>query len=74
MSAAQIDEQRRKEIGESCTNEAWKAGATASVTALGLAGAVVGGANTFWQGFRRSLGVSGKAALVVSCPVAMLAQ
>ena len=36
------------------------------MTALLVAGAAVGGANTFLAGFRRSLGVSGKAALVVS--------
>jgi hypothetical protein len=66
MSAAQLDEQRRQEIGKRCKKEAWQAGTKASLTALGLAGATVGGANTFWHGFRTSLGVSGKAALVVS--------
>ena len=66
MSAAQLDEQRRQEIGERCKKEAWKEGAKASLTALGLAGATVGAAHTFWHGFRTSLGVSGKAALVVS--------
>ncbi len=66
MSAAQLDEQRRQEIGKRCKKEAWQAGTKASLTTLGLAGATVGGANTFWHGFRTSLGVSGKAALVVS--------
>ncbi len=66
MSAAQVDEKRRKQIEDECTKEAWKAGATASATALGLAGATIGGANYFFHGFRTSLGVSGKAALIVS--------
>ena len=66
MSAAKVDEDRRKEIGEACKAEAWRTGATSALTALGLSGAAVGGANYFFHGFRTSLGVSGKAALVVS--------
>ena len=66
MAAGKLDEDRRKQIESDCVSEAWKTGATSAVTALGLAGAAVGGANYFFQGFRTSLGVSGKAALVVS--------
>ena len=66
MAAGKLDEDRRKKIESDCVSEAWKTGATSAVTALGLAGAAVGGANYFFQGFRTSLGVSGKAALVVS--------
>ena len=66
MSAAQVNEQRRKEIQQKCTKEAWQVGGKSALTALGLAGAAVGGANYFFHGFRTSLGVSGKAALVVS--------
>lgn len=67
MSAqAKIDEDKRKQIESDCVAEAWRTGATSAITALGLAGAAVGGANYFFQGFRNSLGVSGKAALVVS--------
>ena len=63
----EVDAIKRQEIGAECTSAAWKAGATSAATALGLAGAAVGGANYFFQGFRRALGVSGKAALVVWC-------
>lgn len=42
------------------------------MTALGLSGAIVGGANYFFHGFRTSLGVSGKAALVVSTAAACM--
>ena len=66
MAAAQVDADRRKQIETDCVAEAWRTGATSAVTALGVAGAAVGGANYFFQGFRSSLGVSGKAALVVS--------
>lgn len=66
MSAGKIDEDRRKQIESDCVSEAWKIGAKSAATALGLAGAAVGGANYFFHGFRTSLGVSGKAALVVS--------
>lgn len=66
MSAGQVDNDRRKKIQDDCTAEAWAAGAKSSLTALVLAGATVGAANTFLAGFRRSLGVSGKAALIVS--------
>lgn len=66
MAAAKIDEDRRKQIETDCVAEAWRTGATSAATALGVAGAAVGGANYFFQGFRSSLGVSGKAALVVS--------
>ena len=65
MAAAKIDEDRRKQIEAACVAEAWRTGATSAITALGVAGAAVGGANYFLQGFRTSLGVSGKAALVV---------
>ena len=67
MSAAAIDEERRKQIQAECESEAWAVGGKAAATALALSGATVGGANYFFQGFRRSLGVSGKAALIVSC-------
>ena len=75
MPSPKIDEDRRKQIESDCVTEAWKTGATSAATALGLAGAAVGGANYFFQGFRTSLGVSGKAALVVSLvlQLAMLA-
>ena len=66
MAAAKVDEDRRKQIETDCVAEAWRTGATSAVTALGVAGAAVGGANYFLKGFRNSLGVSGKAALVVS--------
>ena len=66
MAAAKVHEDRRKQIETDCVAEAWRTGATSAVTALGIAGAAVGGANYFFQGFRSSLGVSGKAALVVS--------
>lgn len=66
MVAAKVDEDRRKQIESDCVAEAWRTGATSAVTALGVAGAAVGGANYYFQGFRSSLGVSGKAALVVS--------
>lgn len=66
MAAAQVDEDRRKQIETDCVAEAWRTGAKSAITALGVAGAAVGGANYFFQGFRSSLGVSGKAALVVS--------
>ena len=66
MSAAQVDQDRRQRIGAECEAEAWRVGAKAAVTALGLAGAAVGGANYLFRGFRTSLGVSGKAALIVS--------
>ena len=66
MAAAKVDEDRRKQIEADCVAEAWRTGATSAITALGVAGAAVGGANYFFQGFRTSLGVSGKAALVVS--------
>lgn len=71
MSAGKIDEDRRKQIESDCVSEAWKIGAKSAATALGLAGAAVGGANYFFHGFRTSLGVSGKAALVVSPAFAM---
>ena len=66
MAAAKVNDDRRKEIETDCVAEAWRIGATSAITALGVAGAAVGGANYFFQGFRSSLGVSGKAALVVS--------
>ncbi|KAL3131951.1 hypothetical protein ABBQ38_007647 [Trebouxia sp. C0009 RCD-2024] len=71
MSAGKVDEDRRKQIESDCVSEAWKIGAKSAATALGLAGAAVGGANYFFHGFRTSLGVSGKAALVVSPAFAM---
>ena len=74
MSAAKVDEDRRKKIEADCVAEAWKSGATSALTALGLAGAAVGGANYFFHGFRTSLGVSGKAALVVSLMLAYCMQ
>lgn len=47
MAAVKIDADRRKQIESDCVSEAWKTGATSAVTALGLAGAAVGGANYF---------------------------
>lgn len=70
MSAGQVDSDRRKQIQDDCTSEAWASGAKSALTALAIAGATVGAANTFFAGFRRSLGVSGKAALVVSAVTA----
>ena len=72
MSAAQVNEQRRKEIQERCTKEAWKVGGNSALTALGISGAVIGAANYFSHGFRTSLGVSGKAALIVSAAAACM--
>ena len=70
MSAGQVDSDRRKKIQDDCTAEAWAVGVKSAFTALAVAGLAVGGANTFFNGFRTSLGVSGKAALVVSFPLA----
>ena len=63
---------------DECTAEATAAGFKAAAQALVAAGTAVGLANQFWAGFRRSLGVSGKTALIVSTskvhyPTALLA-
>lgn len=60
------EEEDRRQVQEQCTSEAATAGFKAAGAALAASAVAVGAANTYAPGFRRALGVSGKAALVVS--------
>lgn len=62
----QSEEQAKAQ--EECVNLGIVAGAKAGAWALGVSGTLVGLSNTFWPAFRGALGVSGKAALIVSTP------
>ena len=71
--AAQKQEEERQKVQQDCVWEAAASGGKAAAFAGLCSVSTIGLANRFSEGFRHALGVSGKAALVVSpCFTGML--
>ena len=64
--AAQKQEEERQKVQKDCVWEAAASGGKAAAFAGVCSVSTIGLANRFSEGFRHALGVSGKAALVVS--------
>jgi hypothetical protein len=68
-TAQHSQDQLRKQTQEDCVKQSITAGGKAAAWAFATAGTIVFLANQYLPGFRTSLGVSGKTALIVSRPV-----
>lgn len=60
-----LTDKERATLKEECTNSAWKVGAQKGIFTLAATTTGVVGAHVYVPGFRKALGSSGKAALVV---------